>query len=123
MWSRRATSHRRSNDCICQYDLPTTARARRAVCYLARINRRNDAMKRARLWLAALALVGVSWMMMETGRSRAGEDKAVTAAVLKIAKALEKGDKSMAANDAKALAKNLEDLEAIMHLFKPRTKK
>src|SRR5262245_35898923 len=80
-------------------------------------------MKRARLWLAALALMGLAWMVMETSSSRAGEDKAVKAAVLKIAKALEKGDSSAAASEAKALAKSLEDLEAIMHLFKPRTKK
>jgi hypothetical protein len=80
-------------------------------------------MKRARLWLAALALVGLAWMVMETNSSRAGEDKAVKAAVLKIAKALEKGDSTAAATEAKALAKSLEDLEAIMHLFKPRTKK
>src|SRR5438552_2248831 len=80
-------------------------------------------MKRARLWLAALAVVGLGWMVVDTSGSRAGEDKAVKDAVLKIAKELEKCDKPTAANEAKALAKSLEDLEAIMHLFKPRTKK
>jgi hypothetical protein len=55
--------------------------------------------------------------------ARAGDDDAKTkAAVLKIVDALEKGDKAAAKDQAKALAKAVEDVEEIMALFGPRKK-
>jgi len=83
-------------------------------------------MRQARLWLAGLALAGLGWMVIDTSGSRAGDDKAVRDGILKIAKALQKGDKAEATKLAQALLKKLdpdEGLHDVMHLFKPRSKK
>jgi hypothetical protein len=58
-----------------------------------------------------------------TPSSRADIDKDMHAALSKIAAALEKGDNATADAAAKALAKKIEDLDDLMHSFKPRNKK
>jgi len=83
-------------------------------------------MRQARLWLAGAALLGLGWVIIQTNSSRAGEDKAAKDGILKIAKALQKGDSAEATKLAAALAKKLdpdEGLHDVMHLFKPRSKK
>jgi NADH dehydrogenase/NADH:ubiquinone oxidoreductase subunit G len=84
----------------------------------------EDSMStQARLWLLSVALLAVGAGFYLAERGRAGEDKAITDGVNKIADALEKGDKATAEKMAQGLAKKLEDVEALMSLFKPRTKK
>ena len=57
------------------------------------------------------------------GRSRADIDKGMHAALSRIAKALEKGDKATARKEAKALARKIEDLDDLMRSYKPRNKR
>ncbi len=70
--------------------------------------------------LVAISALGIG-LMTNVGSGNATEDKDVKATVLKIADAFEKSD----AAGAKKLAESLkdEDLEDIMHLFKPRKDK
>jgi hypothetical protein len=68
----------------------------------------------------ALLVVGGLYL---AGRGGAGEDKALVDGINKIADAFEKGDKATASKLAQGLAKKLEDVEGLMSLFKPRSKK
>ncbi len=74
------------------------------------------------VWATAVGLLALGFFL-STGSSRADIDKDVQGALEKIAAALEKGDSGTAETQAKALAKKIEDLDAIMHGFKPRSKK
>ena len=73
-------------------------------------------------WAAALGLLAVAFFG-SAGRSRADIDKAMHAALSEIAEAIQKGDGATAATKAKALAAKVEDLDDLMHSFKPRNKK
>ena len=77
----------------------------------------------ARVWLMSVALLVIGAGVYLAEHGRAGEDKAIVDGVNKIADALEKGDKATATKLAQGLAKKLEDVEGLMSLFKPRTKK
>src|SRR5260370_37784785 len=73
-------------------------------------------------WTIALVVtMGLGTFLMNSGVGKATEDKYVKGTVLKIADAFEKSD----APGAKKLAETLkdEDLEDVMHLFKPRKDK
>ncbi len=73
-------------------------------------------------WTIALVVtMGLGTFFMNSGVGKATEDKDVKGTVLKIADAFEKSD----APGAKKLAESLkdEDLEDVMHLFKPRKDK
>src|SRR5690348_4425064 len=74
------------------------------------------------VWASAVGLLALGFFL-SAGSGRAAIDKDVHSALDKIAAALEKGDSATAESQAKALAKKIEDLDAIMHSFKPRSKK
>jgi len=61
-------------------------------------------------------------IFISTGSSRADIEPANAAALAKIAEALEKGDADKAKQMATALAKKLDELNDVMHGFKPRPK-
>src|SRR5262245_28856585 len=74
-------------------------------------------------WAAALGLLAVAFFG-SAGRSRAGIDKKeMDAALAEIAAAIQKGDSATAETKARALAKKVEELDDLMHSFKPRNKK
>jgi hypothetical protein len=80
-------------------------------------------MKRfAIAWATVLGLLAVAFFQT-AGRSRADIDKKLHAALVEIAEACRKGDTATAETKAKALAKTVEDLDDLMHSFKPRNKK
>src|SRR6266498_2965556 len=58
-----------------------------------------------------------------TGGEQKSFDPKIKAALDKIAQAFEKGDQDSAKAQAKALAKKIEELNDVMHAFKPRTGK
>jgi hypothetical protein len=60
---------------------------------------------------------------LTAGSGRADIDKDLHASLSKIAAALEKGDSATAKAEAKTVAKKIEDLDDLMHSFKPRNKK
>jgi cytochrome c556 len=76
----------------------------------------------ASAWAAVLGLLAVAFFG-SAGRSRADIDKEMFTALSAIAQAIEKGDGATAATKAKALAAKVEDLDDLMHSFKPRNKK
>jgi hypothetical protein len=78
---------------------------------------------KARIWLAGSAMVAMGLGLYLAGPGSAGEGAEVKDAVLKIAAAIEKGDKSAAQSEAKALAKKIEEIDIVMDLMKLRTKK
>jgi hypothetical protein len=69
-----------------------------------------------------LAVLGCGWLMLNS-RGQAGEEKEIAAAVDKIARAFEKGDKATASKEAAALAKKIDEMGDVMDFFKPRKKK
>jgi hypothetical protein len=71
--------------------------------------------------IALVATMGLGMFFMNNGVGKATEDKDVKGTVLKIADAFQKNDSA----GAKKLAESLkdEDLEDVMHLFKPRKDK
>lgn len=74
-------------------------------------------------WATVIGLLAVAFFLT-AGRSHADIDKKqMNAALVKIAAALEKGDTATATKEAAALAKQIEDLDDLMHSFKPRNKK
>jgi hypothetical protein len=74
-------------------------------------------------WAAVLGLLAVAFFG-SAGRSRAGIDKKeMDAALAEIAAAIQKGDSATAETKARALAKKIEELDDLMHSFKPRNKK
>jgi hypothetical protein len=76
------------------------------------------------MWAMGGTLLAIAAGLYVTGQSWADtDDKELVAAINKIADALEKGDKAGATKMAQGLAKKLEDLEGVMALFKPRSKK
>jgi hypothetical protein len=77
---------------------------------------------KARIWLTGGAVVGLVLGLYVAGRGNAGEEAAVREAVMKIAAAIEKGDTAGAASQAKALAKKIEEIDAVMDLMKLRSK-
>jgi hypothetical protein len=78
---------------------------------------------KARIWLAGLGLFALSMGLFVVGRTSAGEEAAIKAAVTKIAAAIEKGDNASAKALATALAKKVDEIDDVMNVFKPRTKK
>jgi hypothetical protein len=76
----------------------------------------------ASAWATGLGLLAVAFFG-DAGRSRADIDKAMHAALSEIAEAIQKGDTATAETKAKALAKKVDDLDDLMHSFKPRNKK
>ena len=62
------------------------------------------------------------YLLFGAGISAAIDPKVKTA-INKIAEALEKGDNATATKEAATLAKNTEELNDVMHAFKPRTTK
>ena len=78
-------------------------------------------MNRARIWLAGLGLLALGLVFTLAGEGTGGEKK-IHDSVKKIAAAIEKGDKTAAAAEAKALAKSVEDIEDVMAVFKLRDK-
>ncbi len=73
-------------------------------------------------WATVIGLLAVAFFVT-AGRSRADIDKKMHDALSKIAKALQTGDKATAMKEAEAYAKKVEDLDDLMHSFKPRNKK
>jgi len=81
-------------------------------------------MNRARVWLAGLGLLSLGLVFILAGQGTGGEEK-MKKSVLKIAAAIEKGDKAGATAAAKALANSLKDfdeIEDVMAVFKLREK-
>jgi hypothetical protein len=78
---------------------------------------------RARVWLAGVALAAVGLILHLAGKGTAGDNDEAKEAILKIAAALEKGDAGAAKTQAEALAKKIEEIEDVMNLMKPRSKK
>jgi hypothetical protein len=81
-------------------------------------------MNRARVWLAGLGLLSLGLVFILAGQGTGGEEK-MKMSVLKIAAAIEKGDKAGATAAAKALANSLKDfdeIEDVMAVFKLREK-
>ncbi len=82
-------------------------------------------MSQARMWIMgtlAVAVGGALWLSGMGSVTGAGENKAISDGVDKIAAALQKGDKEGAKKQADALAKKIEDFGEAMDLFKPRKK-
>ena len=74
-------------------------------------------------WATALGLLAAGFFL-SAGSSQAGIDKKeMNSALAKIAKAIESGDDATAKKEAQALAKKIDDLDDLMHSFKPRDKK
>jgi hypothetical protein len=74
------------------------------------------------VWGTALGLLALG-LVLTGGSSRADFDAGVKAALEKIATALENNKTADASAAAKALAKKVEELNDVMHAFKPRTGK
>ena len=77
--------------------------------------------------LLCLGTVGVVFLavgvwLFVAGQGDAAQDAALKDGVLKIAATLKKGDSAAADNQAKSLAKKVEDLADLMELFKKRDK-
>ena len=73
-------------------------------------------------WATVLGLLAVTFFQT-AGRSRADIDKKMHDALVEIAQAIQKGDTATAETKARALAKAVEELDDLMHSFKPRNKK
>ena len=74
-------------------------------------------------WATAVGLLAAGFFL-SAGSSRADIDKKeMNSTLAKIAKALESGDDATATKLAEDLAKKVEDLDDLMHSFKPRNKK
>lgn len=78
---------------------------------------------RTRLWLCTLGVLSVAVCLRLASESTAGGDAGTKAAIQKIAAAIEKGDEAGAKKQAQALAKKVDDVEEVMNVFRPRTKK
>jgi Cytochrome C' len=79
-------------------------------------------MNRTHAWLAGLGLLALGMVFIVVSRGMGGGEEKIKKSVLKIAAAIEKGDKAGAAAEAKALAKSVEDIEDVMAVFKLREK-
>jgi hypothetical protein len=71
---------------------------------------------------AGLVVLACGWPLLG-GRGQAGEGDKVKGTVLKIADLHEKADEAGAGQQAKAVAKQIEDVGDVMVLLKPRNKK
>jgi hypothetical protein len=80
----------------------------------------NSMSKRVKIWSCGLATLALGCLVLAE-RGAAGDDKALRAAVAKVAAAFKKGDKAGAAKMAADFAKKFE-LEDIMNLYKKRDK-
>ena len=78
--------------------------------------------KRTCLWSAGIAILAASAWVVVAGPGSAGQANTLKDGVLKIAAAVKKGDTASADVQAAALAKKVDDLDDLMHLFKKRDK-
>src|SRR5947209_7069918 len=79
---------------------------------------------RARVGTLAGAVLVLGGLLVLAEYGSAGDDeKAIQAAVLKIAAAVEKNDTAAAKKDAAALAKKVSEIDEVMNVFKLRKKK
>ena len=76
---------------------------------------------RTRIWLGGIGLLTLGLLLHVAGDGTAQED--FKGPILKIAGLIEKGDTTGAKAMAKTLAKKVEDMDDVMGVFKPRTKK
>lgn len=77
---------------------------------------------RVRVWIAGVTIVAMAALISMSGRSYAGGEKDLKAAVTKIAALIKKGDNEGAKKLAAASAKHIEDMADLMHMFRPRNK-
>lgn len=73
-------------------------------------------------WATVAGLLSAGFFLTPSS-GRADIDKNLHAGLTKIAEALQKGDTAAADAEAKVVAKKIEDLDDLMHSFKPRNKK
>jgi cytochrome c556 len=75
-----------------------------------------------RVWAAAVAGLALAVGLCWNGSGQAGDEKAIKAAVNKIADALQKGNADVAKSEAAALAKKVEDVHDVMEMLGKRSK-
>jgi hypothetical protein len=78
--------------------------------------------KNMRSWAIGTALVTLGGLVCLAGYSYAGAGSKLTPDIRKIAKAIKDGDKAAAEALATKLAKNIEEVDDLMHTLKPREK-
>jgi hypothetical protein len=69
-----------------------------------------------------VAVLAVGGLLLVGDRTRADDDKALRDDVLKIADAIQKGDKAAAKQQAVAVARKIKELHEVMDFMKPRKK-
>jgi hypothetical protein len=79
-------------------------------------------MNKVRVWTAAAMLTAALGLIYAAGPGRAGDEKALRGAVLKIAAAVKKGDMEGAKKMAAVIGKKAENMEDVMDLLKPKNK-